>query len=258
MKPIDDRSQRRFLKKSSMLGFAVALSPGTIVEAFANSRIELIQEENTMTQTTATQQGSEQTAVKNAIRPFHVKVPEEELNELRRRINVTKWPEREVVPDASQGVQLDTMQKLARYWANDYDWRKIEAKLILRWLSCSQPGEQWLSTTVLRTCALCRCSAQTLLRSRRESDTFTSESTMPPGRTIIFQNVPVEPWGDELLKRGLPVHLVNHLATMADLHRAGRYDRVTDDILTLTGQRLLSVQFVRKNAAAFTASAKAA
>jgi pimeloyl-ACP methyl ester carboxylesterase len=129
MKPLDDRSRRRFLKKSSMLGFAVALSPGTIVEAFANSRIELIQKENTMTQTTATQPGSEQTADKNAIRPFHVKVPEEELNELRRRITATKWPEREVVADASQGVQLATMQKLARYWANDYDWRKIEAKL---------------------------------------------------------------------------------------------------------------------------------
>jgi pimeloyl-ACP methyl ester carboxylesterase len=129
MKPLDDRSRRRFLKKSSMFGFVVALSPGKIVEALADSRIEDIQKENTMTQTAATQLGSEQRADKNAIRPFHVKVPEEELNELRRRIKATKWPEREVVSDASQGVQLATMQKLARYWANDYDWRKIEAKL---------------------------------------------------------------------------------------------------------------------------------
>jgi hypothetical protein len=67
---------------------------------------------------------------KTAIRPFHaVNVPEAELAELRRRINATKWPERETVPDASQGVQLATIQKLARYWATDYDWRKCEAKL---------------------------------------------------------------------------------------------------------------------------------
>ena len=73
----------------------------------------------------AQQTGSDQTA----IRPFHVNVPEAELTELRRRINATKWPERETVTDASQGVQLETMQKLARYWATDYDWRKVEAKL---------------------------------------------------------------------------------------------------------------------------------
>ena len=65
----------------------------------------------------------------NAIRPFHVNVPKAELTDLRRRISATKWPERETVTDASQGVQLATMQKLARYWATDYDWRKCEAKL---------------------------------------------------------------------------------------------------------------------------------
>jgi pimeloyl-ACP methyl ester carboxylesterase len=63
------------------------------------------------------------------IRPFSKTVPEEDLAELRRRINATKWPERETVTDASQGVQLATMQALARYWATDYDWRKIEARL---------------------------------------------------------------------------------------------------------------------------------
>jgi len=73
------------------------------------------------------------------------------------------------------------------------------------------------------------------------------------GRTITFQDIPLEPWRDGLLKRGLPVHLVQHLATMADLHRAGRYDRMSDDILALTGQAPMSVQeFVRKNAPAFT------
>lgn len=64
-----------------------------------------------------------------AVRPFHINVPEAELTELRRRINATKWPERETVTDASQGVQLATTQALARYWATDYDWRKCEAKL---------------------------------------------------------------------------------------------------------------------------------
>ena len=63
------------------------------------------------------------------IRPFHVYVSEEELIELRRRINATRWPDRETVTDSSQGVQLATMQKLARYWATDYNWRKVEAKL---------------------------------------------------------------------------------------------------------------------------------
>ncbi|MBW7454219.1 epoxide hydrolase N-terminal domain-containing protein, partial [Paenibacillus sepulcri] len=67
---------------------------------------------------------------KNAIRgPFYVNVPEAELTELRRRIYATKWPDRETVADASQGVQLSTIQELARYWASDYDWRKCEAKL---------------------------------------------------------------------------------------------------------------------------------
>ncbi|MET0984711.1 MAG: epoxide hydrolase family protein [Steroidobacteraceae bacterium] len=67
---------------------------------------------------------------KTAIRPFQVgKVPETELAELRRRINATKWPERETVTDATQGVQLATVQALARYWATDYDWRKVEARM---------------------------------------------------------------------------------------------------------------------------------
>src|SRR5437660_8095595 len=66
---------------------------------------------------------------KTAIRQFRVNVPEAELTELRSRIKATKWPDRETVPDASQGVQLETVQQLARYWATHYDWRKVEAKL---------------------------------------------------------------------------------------------------------------------------------
>jgi pimeloyl-ACP methyl ester carboxylesterase len=63
------------------------------------------------------------------IRPFRVDIPEEELAELRRRIASARWPSRELVADRSQGVQLATLQELARYWATDYDWRKAEAKL---------------------------------------------------------------------------------------------------------------------------------
>src|SRR6266478_6506448 len=79
-----------------------------------------------MTQTSATQRDSEQA---DAIRPFHVNIPESELTELCRRINATRWPERETVTDASQGVQLATTQALAGYWATEYDWRKVEARM---------------------------------------------------------------------------------------------------------------------------------
>jgi len=66
--------------------------------------------------------------------------------------------------------------------------------------------------------------------------------------------IPVEPWRDALLDLDLPVHLVSHLVTMADLHRAGRYDRMSDDVRTLTGKEPLTMQeFVRNNAATFTA-----
>jgi pimeloyl-ACP methyl ester carboxylesterase len=65
----------------------------------------------------------------DAIRPFHINVPEAKLTELRRRIDATNWPDRETVTDQSQGVQLATIQKLAQYWSTEYDWRKCEAKL---------------------------------------------------------------------------------------------------------------------------------
>jgi pimeloyl-ACP methyl ester carboxylesterase len=63
------------------------------------------------------------------IRPFHVEIPEEELAEMRGRIAATRWPSKELVADRSQGVQLETLQKLARYWTKEHDWRKTEAKL---------------------------------------------------------------------------------------------------------------------------------
>jgi pimeloyl-ACP methyl ester carboxylesterase len=63
------------------------------------------------------------------IRSFHVEIPEEQLEELRRRIEATRWPSKELVDDRSQGVQLETLKALSRYWATEYDWRKAEAKL---------------------------------------------------------------------------------------------------------------------------------
>src|SRR5947208_16361177 len=64
-----------------------------------------------------------------AVRPFRFDMPEEALAELRRRIAATRWRSKELVSDRSQGVQLSTLQELARYWTTDYDWRKCEAKL---------------------------------------------------------------------------------------------------------------------------------
>ncbi len=81
-----------------------------------------------MTKPVFTKQANKQID-KNTIRPFHMHVPEAALSELRRRIDATNWPEKETVSDATQGVQLATIQALAHYWASEYDWRNIESKL---------------------------------------------------------------------------------------------------------------------------------
>jgi pimeloyl-ACP methyl ester carboxylesterase len=77
----------------------------------------------------ATEQRSEQATDTTAVRPFRINVPLSQLDDLRRRIAATRWPEKETVTDASQGVQLATIQALARYWATEYDWRACEARL---------------------------------------------------------------------------------------------------------------------------------
>jgi pimeloyl-ACP methyl ester carboxylesterase len=71
------------------------------------------------------------TAAETAIdvRPFQLEIPDEQIDDLRRRIAATRWPSKELVADRSQGVQLATMQELARYWTTEYDWRKCEARL---------------------------------------------------------------------------------------------------------------------------------
>ena len=81
------------------------------------------------------------------IQPFHLEIPDEQLDDLRRRIEATRWPTRELVTDRSQGVQLATVQELARYWATDYDWRKAEAKLNALARSSRPRSTAWTSTS---------------------------------------------------------------------------------------------------------------
>jgi len=88
---------------------------------------------------------------------------------------------------------------------------------------------------------------------------YAQEYSRALGRSITYQDIPVEAWREGLLELGLSAHVVNHLVTIADLHRAGRYDRMSDDVLTLTGRGPLSMQeFVRSNAKTFIESAKVA
>ncbi len=68
-------------------------------------------------------------SAESAVRSFRIEVPQGEIDELRRRIDATRWPSKELVTDRSQGVQLATLQELARYWTTEYDWRKCEARL---------------------------------------------------------------------------------------------------------------------------------
>jgi pimeloyl-ACP methyl ester carboxylesterase len=115
---------RRTLIRSGAAMAALATLPGKSKATRTEETMD------TITQTGATPQASKPVADKSAIRPFPVKpVSDAELADLRRRIKATKWPERETVNDTSQGVQFATTQKLAHYWATDYDWRKSEAKL---------------------------------------------------------------------------------------------------------------------------------
>ena len=88
---------------------------------------------------------------------------------------------------------------------------------------------------------------------------YAEEYSKALGRAITYQDIPVGPWREGLIRLGLPGHLVNHLATMADLHRTGGYERLSGDVLALTGQEPLSVQeIVSKNAEAFTMPVNAA
>ncbi|CDM58954.1 MULTISPECIES: epoxide hydrolase family protein [Rhizobium] len=102
MSALSSSVTRRSLLASAAVAGAVSLLPGSFAAAGDDS---------------------------NTIRPFEFKASDAQLADLRQRINTTRWPEQETVNDSSQGVQYATTQKLARYWANEYDWRKVEAQL---------------------------------------------------------------------------------------------------------------------------------
>jgi pimeloyl-ACP methyl ester carboxylesterase len=102
---------------------------GLLLLAASSSAQTVIKKETTMSQLGTLQLDAVPQTATAEIRPFHFKVSEAELVDLKRRIVATKWPERETVSDATQGVQLATMRALAKYWATDYDWRKVEARL---------------------------------------------------------------------------------------------------------------------------------
>lgn len=100
----------------------LSLAAASLVATTFATSSHAAQQETTMS--TATALGANA-----AIRPFRVSFPDTEVQDLRRRINATRFPTRELVPDTTQGVQLATMQALARYWGNEYDWRRCEAQL---------------------------------------------------------------------------------------------------------------------------------
>ena len=95
----------------------------------AGGKLGLLSTSTRMTTMTDVMPELETIAEPGTIRPFHCEMSDLELADLNRRIKATRWPDRELVADDSQGVQLATMQKLAQYWANDYNWRRCEAKL---------------------------------------------------------------------------------------------------------------------------------
>src|SRR3954464_4028850 len=107
------------------LGMVLLIPP--VFAQTATSQLETTKKESAMTRAATATIEADSTAA--TIRPFKIKVTDEALKDLRRRIAATRWPEHETVSDSSQGVKLATLQKLAQYWGSDYDWRKCEAKL---------------------------------------------------------------------------------------------------------------------------------
>ncbi|MBD2082620.1 epoxide hydrolase [Leptolyngbya sp. FACHB-17] len=115
-----NHQRRRFL---GIAGITIA---ATQLGRFGSANAQSSQ---TKPETATTQPRTAQTTDPTAIRSFRINMPEKALVDLRRRIASTQWPEKETVTDLSQGLPLATMQELARYWAKDYNWRKVEAKL---------------------------------------------------------------------------------------------------------------------------------
>jgi hypothetical protein len=115
-------------RRSTLLAAtAAALACGLVVFSTANrgETVAISAPASSVAQASSSQIASED----RSIRSFKVQVPQAALDDLRRRINATRWPDRETVADRSQGTQLAKLQELVRYWGTDYDWRKVEAQL---------------------------------------------------------------------------------------------------------------------------------
>lgn len=110
-------ARRSFASRTLAMALAMAVLAPAAYSPFAHATGQL----------TGTPSGT--TRNDESIRPFHVHVPQEQLDDLRRRIAETRWPDKETVNDQSQGIQLARVQELVRYWGTDYDWRKAEAQL---------------------------------------------------------------------------------------------------------------------------------
>lgn len=118
-------SRRDLIRNGVAMAALAALPP---VRAAADPEVST-KSNGGMATTAATQGNAAAHSAADAIRPFQVRVPDDEITDLRRRLAATRWPDRETVGDRSQGVQRATMQKLVHQWQTDYDWRKVEAKL---------------------------------------------------------------------------------------------------------------------------------
>ncbi len=114
-------TRRKFLAASA----AAATFSLVLLSGAGHAQTTATPKETAMTQSTAARSDTANAAV----RPFRVNISDEDLTDLRRRIQATRWPDKETVPDRSQGAQLAKLQELVQYWGTDYDWRKAEAKL---------------------------------------------------------------------------------------------------------------------------------
>jgi pimeloyl-ACP methyl ester carboxylesterase len=114
-------------QRRRFLGMAAMALATTQLEQFGSANAQL--GKTKLKETIMTQTEVAQSTGTDAIRPFQINISQAALDDLRRRIVATRWPEKETVTDPSQGVQFATMQKLAHYWATDYDWHKVEARL---------------------------------------------------------------------------------------------------------------------------------
>jgi hypothetical protein len=121
-------SRLHVLTNTSIAALAAAFNPG-ICNGLVEPNPPSLRAVNSMFEDDASNQAAKQERDDSAIRPFRIDILDAELFDIRRRINNTRWPERETVSDDSQGVQFETMRELASYWGTEYNWRRCEASL---------------------------------------------------------------------------------------------------------------------------------